>query len=141
MDQTDYINRLCWDSKLGQYRGCRSIGRINRYGKWYYITITKTAGALNTTTKVYVNGIDTALSSPNTSTPNITNAKIEIGSITSVSYYFKGLIKEVSVYNEVKNASWVWNEYLKSNPETDLLFATQNGEKDLSIYKRTITNT
>ena len=110
-------------------------------GKWYYITITKTAGALNTTTKVYVNGIDTALSSPNTSTPNITNAKIEIGSITSVSYYFKGLIKDVRVYNEVKNASWVWNEYLKSNPETDLLFATQNGEKDLSIYKRTITNT
>ena len=81
---------------------------------WYHIVTTKTAGAINTTTKLYVNNVDTAAVSPSTNTPNIVNAPIRIGHAidgATDKYFMDGEIDEVGVWSRALTASEVSQLY------------------------------
>jgi hypothetical protein len=77
-------------------------------GNWYYITATKVAGAINTTTKIYLNSVDTALVSPPTTIPNITNTPITIGNFFA---NINGIIEEVRISNTARSAAWIKATY------------------------------
>ncbi len=51
-----------------------------------------------------------------------------------------GSIKDVRIYSEAKTASWIANEYAKSVPDNDLVLHVVDGDKDLSRYDHTLTN-
>jgi len=78
-------------------------------GTWYHIAVTKTAGAINTTTKIYLNGVDTALVSPSAGTPSVTVSPVKIGYLF---VFFDGLIDDVRIYDIVLTSNQVNQIYL-----------------------------
>lgn len=66
------------------------------------------------------------------------NNVLQIGRATSS---FTGTIKDTEVYSEAKDAAWVSQDYAKRVPDSNLLLHLKNGDKDLSRYNRTLTNT
>ena len=77
---------------------------------WYHVVGTKTAGAINTTSKLYVNGVEVACTG-SASTPNVTAGGTEVGSWSDASYFFDGLIDEVRIYNRALTAGEVLQLY------------------------------
>jgi hypothetical protein len=74
---------------------------------WYNFAITKTPGAANTTTKLYVNGVQTSISTAATITPNVVSTTFRVGRWinNAVTQYFSGKIGGVSIYNRALTAS------------------------------------
>lgn len=84
----------------------RTAGGVITANTWYHVCGVKTAGAINTTTTLYVNGQSVALAGgASTGTPNISTTAASIGSFTSNGSYFSGKIDEVRVYNSALSAA------------------------------------
>jgi hypothetical protein len=66
---------------------------------WYYVCFTKTPGPIESTSKLYANGVELqgALEGGNT-TPNITNSPFVVGRLDS-SRCFNGKVSQVTIYN------------------------------------------
>lgn len=85
-------------------------------GQWYHVVITKTAGAINTTTHIYVNGSEVANDgSPSTGTPDIADHAIEIGGITYAAK-FSGYIDDPAIFTRALTATEVSNLYTGTWP-------------------------
>lgn len=84
-----------------------------RQNKWYYITVTKAAGAINTTTKLYVNGVlQSQDAGTSTASPNVTNSTVTIGyGAVYGGYYYKGILDNVIIYNSVLTPGLINNYY------------------------------
>lgn len=54
--------------------------------------------------------------------------------------FFDGTIKDARLYSEAKTAAWIKNEYQKSVPDDSLVIHVVDGDKDLSRYAHTLTN-
>jgi hypothetical protein len=78
---------------------------------WYNFVGTKTPGAINTTTKLYLNGSEISIASAPTGTPNVTSRVIRVGRWTNdesiYGYYYTGRIPQVSIYNRALTATEV----------------------------------
>lgn len=86
-------------------------------GNWYYVVITKTPGAINTTAKVFVNAVEKSLATPSVNTPNITNAQVRIGRFGTTLDYFNGNIDEVGIRNVAKTESVIIDSYNAGKPK------------------------
>ena len=74
---------------------------------------TKTAGAINTTTNMYLNGNLISIAASATNTPSFVATILRIGRWTnnSVPYYFNGRISNVNYYNRALSAAEVLQNY------------------------------
>ena len=82
-------------------------------GAWYHIMVTKSAGAISTTSKIYVNGVEVAGALEGTDgTPNITNAPWVLGRLQNVAgRYFNGKIASAIAYTRVLTAQEILDLY------------------------------
>ena len=64
----------------------------------------------------------------------------KIGVDRTGGVFFDGQIKDVRIYSSAKSASWISNEFQKGVPDSSLVLHTLSGEKDLSRYEHTLTN-
>lgn len=86
--------------------GQKTTESILTNGNWYHVAITKTPGAVGSTTKIYVNGVERTSSVINAGgfsncTPNFNIAKINAGGgWYSFGYYFYGSVDDLRVYDK-----------------------------------------
>ena len=91
---------------------------------WYHIMITKAAGAVSTTTKIYINGVEVAGALEGTDgTPNIANSAWVLGRFDSTRY-FDGNISSAVAYTRVLTAAEVLALYdAQKSKITPMLFS------------------
>jgi len=80
---------------------------------WNNAVITKTPGAVNTTTKLYLNGIQQTITSSSTITPNVVSRIIRVSrwSNEGSPIYFKGRVSNCLIYNRALSAAEVLQNY------------------------------
>jgi len=82
---------------------------------WYNIVGTKTPGAINTTTNLYLNGSQISIASAPTGTPNVTSRVMRVGRWTNDGvgneYYFTGRVANVQIYNRALTATEISQNY------------------------------
>ena len=101
--------------------------------QWYYVV-----GTYNSTTlTLYLDG--EYANSVAYSSGIEQDADTLIGTY-STGEYFNGKIKDARVYSEAKTASWIATEYAKGVPDDSLVLHVLDGDKDLSRYEHTLTN-
>jgi len=93
--------------------GCNSSTGIYSPNVWNHFAATKTAGPINTTTKMYLNGNLISIASSTTNTPSFVATVLRISRWTHVSipYYFNGRISNVNYYNRALSAAEVLQNY------------------------------
>ncbi len=76
---------------------------------WKHVLVTKSPGAINTTTKIYMNGVEQTITSAPTNSPSFSSRVIRLGRWTneSAGYYYQGRIGEVRIYNKSLSAAEV----------------------------------
>lgn len=86
-----------------------SSNNIYSLNTWNQITVTKTPGAANMTTKLYLNGVERTPASASTITPNVVSRVIRIGRWTNEGspIYYTGRVGETQIYNRALTASEV----------------------------------
>lgn len=83
-------------------------------GTWHHVAATKTSGAINTTCKLYVDGVEVAGSGNSSSSINITDSssKLVIGVLNSATgRWFNGSISDVRIYATALSADDVKKLY------------------------------
>ena len=82
---------------------------------WYNFVGTKTPGAINTTTNLYLNGSQISIASAPTGTPNVTSRVIRVGRWTNEGvgneYYYTGRVANVQIYNRALTASEIQQNF------------------------------
>ena len=94
--------------------GMRTISNTIQINRWYNLVATKTAGAINSTTSLYINGISQSFNITSNNTPNVTNHTISVGAIKgiiSTQFYFPGRISQTSIYNRALTAQEILQNY------------------------------
>ena len=100
-----------------------SANNLISAGQWYHICGTKTAGAINTTSTLYIDGQPVSLSTASSNTPSIATTDASIGQFVASGYYFNGKIDDVRVYNRALSASEIVSLY---NVKTGQLATSRN---------------
>ena len=80
--------------------GYRVTSSVITANAWVHVAVTKTKGPINTTTALYVNGVERTASSASVNTPSVINAQVRIGSYQSGGF-FAGQIADVRIYDRV----------------------------------------
>lgn len=91
--------------------GGRTATGVIASGTRYCIIATKTAGAINTTSLIYLNAKNISLSTSSTSTPNISAGPPRIGSFPGDLYFYDGDIDEVIIDNVAWNQQKIQKYY------------------------------
>jgi hypothetical protein len=93
--------------------GTLSSSNVFLPNTWNNFTATKTPGAANTTTKLYLNGIELTISSSTTITPNFIPNVLNVGRWVDATYgfFYPGRISQVSIYNRALSAAEVAQNY------------------------------
>ena len=81
--------------------GTNSSNNVYSLDTWNNVVVTKTPGAANTTTKLYLNGVELSIASSTTITPNVVSRVIRVGRWTNEgsANYFQGRVSKCSIYN------------------------------------------
>jgi hypothetical protein len=81
--------------------------------KWNNVVITKTPGAVNTTTKLYLNGVEQTITSSSTITPNVSSRIVRVGRWSSEGFpiYFKGRVSNCFIYNRALTAQEIQQNF------------------------------
>lgn len=80
--------------------------------QWNHIVFSKTPGAIASTTKLFVNGVSCGSLTGSSSTPNVSNSNLSIGSWASISTQrFFGQIDEVAIWSRALHADEVTQLY------------------------------
>jgi hypothetical protein len=106
------INATTFNFSMEFNGGNNVTSNINAYvpnTTWYNITVTKTPGAANTTTRLYLNGQPQSIASASSVTPNVLSGVVRIArwTFTSLPYYFAGRVSNAMVYNRALSAAEV----------------------------------
>ena len=93
-----------------QFNGGNSTNSSNNVyslNTWNNVVVTKTPGAANTTTKLYLNGVELSISSSTTITPNVSSRVIRVGRWTNDGSpsYFQGRVSNCLIYNRALTAA------------------------------------
>ena len=95
--------------------GASIVSASNKFlpNTWNNFTATKTPGAANTTTKLYLNGVELIVSSFTTITPNLIPYVLNVGKWVdnTYGYFFPGRISQASIYNRALSASEISQNY------------------------------
>ena len=99
-----------------QFNGANSTrSNTNAYqpNTWYNLVGTKTPGAANTTTKLYLNGNELSIAASTTITPNVTSRVIRVGRWTNegAPYYYTGRVSNCLIYNRALSASEIQQNF------------------------------
>ena len=98
-----------------QFNAASTYSVDNSYSPntWVNLVGTKTPGAANTTTKLYVNGQQVSISASTTITPNVVSRVIRLGRwINDGSpYYYTGRIAQAQIYNTALTAAQVLQNF------------------------------
>ncbi|MFA5996288.1 MAG: LamG-like jellyroll fold domain-containing protein [Candidatus Paceibacterota bacterium] len=86
-------------------KGRYSAGGLIPLNTWTHIAVTKTAGAIESTSHLYINGVEVTQTGGQTGTPNFVAGINNIGKWTTNGYEFNGLIDDVRVYNRALSAA------------------------------------
>ncbi len=80
---------------------------------WYNLVGTKTPGAINTTTKLYLNGSEISIVFASTDTPNVVSRVIRVGRwvADAYPYYFQGRVANCLIYNRALSATEISQNY------------------------------
>jgi hypothetical protein len=80
---------------------------------WNNVVVTKTPGAINTTTKLYLNGIEQTITSASSSTPSLSSRVVRVARWTDDTspYYFLGGVSAALIYNRALSAAEVLHNY------------------------------
>ena len=80
---------------------------------WNNVVVTKTPGAINTTTKLYLNGVEQTITSASSSTPSLSSRVVRVGRWTDDAspYYFLGGVSAALIYNRALTAAEVLQNY------------------------------
>ena len=80
---------------------------------WNNVVVTKTPGAINTTTKLYLNGIEQTITSASSSTPSLSSRVVRVARWTDDTspYYFLGGVSAALIYNRALTAAEVLQNY------------------------------
>jgi len=91
----------------------RSNSNVYLPNTWNNLVGTKTPGAANTTTKLYLNGVELTIAESSTITPNVVSRVIRVGRWTNDGYpsYYTGRVSNCSIYNRALSASEILQNY------------------------------
>jgi hypothetical protein len=80
---------------------------------WNNVVVTKTPGAINTTTKLYLNGVEQTITSASSSTPSLSSRVVRVARWTAdaTPYYFLGGVSAALIYNRALSAAEVLQNY------------------------------
>ena len=80
---------------------------------WNNVVVTKTPGAINTTTKLYLNGVEQTITSASSSTPSLSSRVVRVARWTDDAspYYFLGGVSAALIYNRALSAAEVLQNY------------------------------
>ena len=86
--------------------------------RWYHLAFTKTQGAISTTSKIYVNGLEVNGSiQGQDANPNITNSNLTIGRLNNQSArYWNGKLSNISIWNAALTSTQVLELYGSGTP-------------------------
>ena len=78
-----------------------SINNVYSLNTWNNVAVTKTPGTANTTTKLYLNGLEQSIVSSTTITLNVSSRVIRVGRWTNDGSpsYFQGRVSNCLIYN------------------------------------------
>lgn len=88
-------------------RGRYSAGGLIPLNVWTYLTVTKTPGPIESTSHLYINGVEVAQAGGQTGTPNFAASLSYMGTWTNKTAYFNGMIDDLRVYNRALSATEV----------------------------------
>lgn len=118
-----FLNANSNGSLSMEFGGSKTAGSATgliAVGRWYHVCGTKTAGAINTTSALYINGINTSISTASTDIPSIATTDASIGRFVNTGGYdFDGKIDEVRVYNRALSASEILTLYRSGSVVTN----------------------
>jgi hypothetical protein len=85
---------------------------------WNHIVVTKTPGPINTTTKIYLNGVQQTIVSAPADTPNVVARVVRVGRWTNegAPYYYQGEIAACSIYSRALTSGEIWKNYVALAP-------------------------
>ena len=87
-------------------------------GQWHNLVATKTPGAINTTTKLYLDGAEIPVGSASSNTPNINGTASYIGKwINAGLANYGGQISDVRIYNRALSQSEITRLYDNYKPK------------------------
>ena len=83
-----------------------SNNNVYSLNTWNNVVVTKTPGVTNTTTKLYLNGVQLSIPSSTSITPNVTSRVVRVGRWTndSAPSYFQGRVSNCLIYNKALTA-------------------------------------
>ena len=94
------VNVVAGQVSLAFAGGNNAVGPTISAGSWNHICFTKTPGAINTTTKVYSNGVEQTLGVSSSNTPNIVRESFTLGVFDVPSNDFSPvLLDDCRIYN------------------------------------------
>jgi hypothetical protein len=90
-----------------------SSNNVYSLNTWNNVVVVKTPGAANTTTKLYLNGVELSIASSTTITPNVVSRVIRVGRWTNdgAPSYFQGRVSNTQIYNRALTAAEVAQNY------------------------------
>ena len=108
------------------YNGMRTAAGVIGAGQWHHLVATKTPGAINATTSLYVDGVAQNFVVTSTNTPNLANQAVYVGKRIDGVYGLNGLMDEVRVSNTARSGQWIQTEYnSQSAPGTFVTVGSQ----------------
>jgi len=108
-----YTHSRAWSLAFNGGNDMATAGGTYTPNTWNYLVATKTPGAANTTTKLYVNGSEVAAATTTTITPNVVSRVIRLGRwiLDSSPLYLNGRISCAMIYNRALSASEVASNF------------------------------
>jgi hypothetical protein len=93
--------------------GTRSHSNVYLPNTWNNLVGTKTPGAINTTTKLYLNGVELTIAASTTITPNVSSRVIRVGRWTNEGspLYYTGRVSNCSIYNRALTAQEIQQNF------------------------------
>lgn len=108
-----YTDTRAWSMAFNGANDMASNASAYTVNTWNYLVATKTPGAANTTTKLYVNGSEVAVATTTTVTPNVVARVIRVGRwvFNSQPSYFNGRVSCATIHNRALTAAEVLQNF------------------------------
>jgi hypothetical protein len=108
-----FTSNRSWSLAFNGGNDMATAGGSYTLNAWNYLVATKTPGAANTTTKLYVNGSEVTVATTTTITPNVVSRVLRLGRwpLDSQPLYLNGRISCAMIYNRALSASEIASNF------------------------------